>query len=255
MYPHKVLTPFICILFCTAFLASCTKNDPLCDCFKSTGSDISETRPAGHFTQIQLENKVDLVLTQDTVERISVTGGKNLIDEVETSISGGCLYIRNHSTCNFMRGFTRRMTVYVSVHHLNTLNYEGAGAVTTTNTLRDSVIDIEALDGSGSVTLDLNEQVIHANLHTGPSLITLTGTAPLIYMFSGGNGVIHADNIACPQIYLTQEGTGDLYIATMPGFASSLLVGQITAIGNVYCKGRPANLQQTRTGTGQLIFF
>jgi hypothetical protein len=254
MFLQKNLSGFLLVLLSFVFLDGCTKG-PLCDCFKSTGSDISQDRDVSTFSQIQVENKVDVVLTQDTLERIRVVGGKNLIDEVETTVAGGCLYIRNHSSCNFMRGYSKHMTVYVSVHNLNTLYFNGAGSVACTNTLHDSLFTVLATDGSGSVNLTVTAQYISASINTGPASIRISGTANEIYMYSAGNGVIHTDDIPCKEIHLHQHGTGDLYSASLPGSPSSLLDAELTSGGNVYCKGHPSILQNKQSGTGQLIFF
>jgi hypothetical protein len=248
---QKRLTLFMIPISALLFVSGCKKEN-ICDCFKSTGADIRESRSTSTFHEIQLEGKIDLVLTQDTTEHISVVAGKNLIDEVETSISGGRLYIRDHSTCNFVRGYSRHKTVYVSFHHLNTLYFESSGSVTATNTLQDSLFDIESIDGSGSINLNVNEKVVYTNLHTGPADIRVGGNTPLMYMYSGGNGVIHTDGITCHQLYLTNRGTGDLYIS-FTADTSSILNAELTSTGNVYCSGRPAKLTKTETGTGKLI--
>ncbi len=249
----RIITQLGGLLSGMLLLAGCSKEPAICDCFKGTGMDSHQYRTATPFTNIQLEDKIDLVLTQDSVERIYVVAGSHLIDKIETSISGGTLYIRNHNICNFVRSMGRRLTVYVSVKNLNTINYDGAGEVTCTNTLRDSCIDIESHDGSGSVNLNINAQVIHATIHTGPADIRVTGTTPLLYIYSGGNGVVHAESIACPQIYLTQAGTGALYAAT-DGSVNSLLDYEIDSFANVYFKGHPARIEKVITGTGQLIY-
>jgi hypothetical protein len=248
-YSFRILS----VAFLLFALSSC-KQGPLCDCFMGTGNEVREDRDVKTFTQIDLENKIDLVITQDTVERLYVTGGKNLIDQIETSVSGGCLYIRDHSSCNFVRGYKSHMTVFVSVHHLNSLLYNGAGTVTGKNALTDSLFAIESRDGSGFVNLSLAVKTIKAYLHTGPATITLSGSAPLMYLYSGGNGEIHAEGIGCPQIYLTQHGTGDMYINVLPASTTSLLDEEITSTGNVYCKGHPGVLEQKQTGEGKLIF-
>ncbi len=244
----------LCLLPLIFLISACSKEPPICDCFKSTGSDAHENRPVSPFINIQIEDKIDLVLTQDTVEKIYVVAGGNLIDKIETSISNNTLYIRNHNICNFVRSLGRHITVYVSVPHLNSINYESAGDVTCTNTLRDSCIDIQSHDGSGHISLNIIAQVIHATIHTGPADIKVSGTTPLLYMYSGGNGVIHAESILCPQIYMTQNGTGALYAAT-DGSPNSLLDYQMQSSANIYFKGHPAQIEQTITGTGQLIFL
>jgi hypothetical protein len=247
---NKTRFAYLLILCSLLTLGSCKKEN-LCDCFKSTGSDIREDRDASAFTEIQLEGKIDLVLTQDTLEKIQVLGGRHLISNIETSISGGRLYIRNHNTCNFVRSYDRQMTVYVSVHHLKTLFYNGAGDVSGTNTLKDSVIGVESMDGSGHVNLNLMTTVAFATIHTGPATITLSGSAILTYLYSGGNGVIHMDQLPCKQIYATQRGTGDFYIRSTAD-SSSYLDVLLSNSGDVYCAGKPAKLKTDRSGTGQL---
>jgi hypothetical protein len=251
MNTQKIQTYFI-LLFSFLCLSGCKKEN-LCDCFKSTGSDIKEDRDATPFSQIYIEGKIDLVITQDTIERISVLGGNHLISNIETSISDGTLNIKNHNKCNFVRSYDRHMTVFVSVRHLHHLDYEGAGMVTATNILKDSSFTVDSKEGSGSIDLRLQEQVVTANLNTGPADINLSGSSPLLYVYSGGNGVMHINGLACPQIYLTNNGTGDIYIAS-DGSPKSLLEAKLKSSGDVYCTGRPAQIIQSRAGSGQLLF-
>jgi hypothetical protein len=240
------------LLLCLFLLSGCIKEN-LCDCFHSTGSDIREDRDPHPISKIQLEGKIDLVLTQDTTEHIYVVGGKHLIGQIETSFGQDTLFIRNHNICNFVRTYNRRMTVYVSVHHLNDLLYNGAGEVSCTNTLRDSVLGVESRDGSGHVDLTLATSTSYATIHTGPADIRLRGSAPLMYVYSAGNGVIHTEGIQSEQIYLTNRGTGDLYVGSTAS-PSSILSLSLSAIGNVYCKGRPGTIQiLNESGSGKLI--
>jgi hypothetical protein len=219
----------------------------------STGNDVSETRDPHPISKIQLEGKIDLVLTQDSTEHISVVAGKNLISQIETSFGHDTLFIRNHNICNFVRSYNRRMTVYVSVHHLNDLLYNGAGEVRCTNTIRDSIFGVESRDGSGSVDLTVSSSMAYATIHTGPADIRLRGNASLMYVYSGGNGVIHDEEITCDQIYLSNKGTGDMFVCTS-ALPSSILSVSLTSIGNVYCKGRPGILQiLDKSGSGQVI--
>jgi hypothetical protein len=229
------------------FLSGCNKD--ICDeCLTKTGDDVQSIRTASSFNQIDLEGKIELVLTQDTIERIAVVAGKNLIDKIETSISSGLLTIRNHNTCNFVRSFDRKITVYVSVHHLQSLLYNGAGDVNCVNALTDSLISVNSIDGSGTVNLKLNAQTANATLTSGPADIYFTGTAPLLYVYSGGNGTIHTENLVCSQIYLTNNGTGDLSVNT-----SGTIQAILTGSGNVLCYGHPSNVQKSESGSGRFI--
>jgi hypothetical protein len=247
---------FVYSLFVLLVFGGCKKEN-MCDCIKSTGSDIRSDRDATPFTIIQLEGKIDLVLTQDTIERIYVVAGKHLIDNIETSVSSGTLFIRNHNTCNFVRSYSRRMTVYASVRYLRNLIYLGAGDVTCSNTLMalsgsDTIIGVDSREGSGNILLNVNAKLVNATIETGPADIRIIGSANQIIAWETGNGVIHTDDIPCSNVHAHDDGTADMYIASSaaPG---SALSADIFNIGNIYCKGTPAQVKKNRTGNGNLI--
>jgi len=244
------------MLFCILFFSECKKEN-LCDCFKSTGGDITSVRNVPPFHYIHLEGKIDLVLTQDTVEHVSVVAGGHLIDKIETSVGHDTLYLRNHNICNFVRGYGRRITVYASVQYLRELLYWGAGDVTCTNTLTgltgtDTIVGVQSFEGSGNVALSVNAKASNVTIHTGPPDIHISGSVSGFYVYNTGNGVIHTDEIRADRIYLTSDCTGDTYVRSTATTSSYMKV-DIHGIGNVYCTGTPATLLQTQTGSGKLI--
>ncbi|MFI5151525.1 MAG: GIN domain-containing protein [Bacteroidia bacterium] len=247
---------WLSFLFLLLILSGCKKEN-LCDCIKSTGNDVTSDRPASPFNTIQLEGKIDLVLTQDTIEHITVVAGKHLIDNIETSISGSTLLIRNHNMCNFVRSYGRRITVYASVHRFSHLLYNGAGDVRSTNTLlalgSDSTLYIQSDDGSGNVNLNVNAKILNSTINTGPGNITLTGMASTMNLRGTGFGVLNTTGLTCPHINLTNDAVSDMYVAINTP-AASYLNAQVYNNGNVYCKGRPSTLIQVVKGNGKLYF-
>jgi hypothetical protein len=247
----------ILFLFCIALPWQGCQKDGLCDCFKGTGNDITSDRTATAFNTIQLEDKIDLVLTQDTIERITVVAGKHLIDNIETSISNNTLLIRNHNICNFVRSYGRRITVYASVHHLNHFIYKGAGEVRCTNTIQvisaDSTIHMESTDASGSVNLTIHARMINARITSGSGDINLCGDAQILDLYGTGFGVFRTENLKCSTIYLTNDGVSNMYVGINP-LSTSYLNAQVFNQGNVYCKGHPGKLVKWVRGNGQLVF-
>jgi hypothetical protein len=244
-------------LFSALLLLTGCKKDNLCDCFKGTGNDIASDRAATPFQTIQVEGKIDLVLTQDTIERITVVAGKHLINNIETSISNNTLFIRNHNICNFVRSLSRKITVYVSVNQFNHLIYKSAGDVTTTNTIRsleaDSTLTIESADGSGEVHMTVNARVVNATISSGPGDIYLSGNAHVMSLYGTGLGAIHTENMLCPTVYLTNDAVSDMYVS-INSCTTSYLNAQVFNNGNVYCKGHPGKLVKWERSAGKLYF-
>jgi len=252
----KKFAYFLLFITCSLFLSEC-KKDNLCDCFKSTGGDIRSERNTNPFHYIWLESKIDLVLTQDTIEHVAVVAGGHLIDKIETTVSHDTLFIRNHNICNFVRSYGRHITAYVSVKFLREVLYWGAGDVSCTNSLlglsgNDTIIGFESFEGSGNVVLNIKAKASNLAIHTGPANIQLTGTVPMIYLYNFGNGVIHTDDVSADKIYLDCDCTGSNYIRSS-SVQNSLLNASILGTGNVYCHGIPGTLIQNDSGGGKLI--
>src|SRR6187402_160202 len=60
----------------------------------------------------------DVIIHPDTVNRIRVTCGSNLIGKIETEITDGILRIRNNNHCNWVRSFDPYIKVEVWTNDL-----------------------------------------------------------------------------------------------------------------------------------------
>ena len=55
------------------------------------------------FNKINIGEKFDLVLTQDTnqTEQVKITAGSHIINQIITKVNNNTLTIENKNTCNF----------------------------------------------------------------------------------------------------------------------------------------------------------
>src|SRR5688572_21744779 len=113
------------IFLLSAVFASCKKNG----CLEEAGALVTSVRNAGAIREVRLYDNINLVLKQDTTEKISVAAGKNLEPFIETSFEKEVLTIRNNIHCNWLRDPAEAITVHVSVKNLEKLYYEGSGNV------------------------------------------------------------------------------------------------------------------------------
>ncbi|HVG13277.1 MAG TPA: DUF2807 domain-containing protein, partial [Flavisolibacter sp.] len=107
------------------------------------------------FNEIDINDNIDLVLTQDTTEKIMVEAGSSLAPNITTSIRNNTLFIRNESSCKWLRSPSEKITVYVSVRKLIRLTYNASGKVTTTNTIKADGITFFSDEGAGNIDIDL----------------------------------------------------------------------------------------------------
>src|SRR3954465_11217106 len=86
------------------FFSSCKKENR-CDCIKRTGDIVTEIRSLKAFDRLQVEENVNVFLTQDSIQEVKVEAGEHLISLVETAIVDGTLTIRNKNKCNWARAY------------------------------------------------------------------------------------------------------------------------------------------------------
>lgn len=218
------------------------------DCVKSTGTIIKQTRTIPEIHTIDIDNKLNVFITQDTVNSLVVEAGKNIIDNIETSVIGDRLLIKNNNKCNFMRSYKAPITIYVSIKNLTTINYLGGGTVKSTNTLICDTLTINCSNGSDTVKLDVNANTVQAFMHTGVADIIISGKCNRAFAYSRGQGFIRLQNLESSYVYCNSSGTGDFYV-----WADNEMEILLQYVGNVYYKGNPKITIDTHTGKGNLI--
>src|SRR5664279_908967 len=87
----------VCLLLCLQVLACSCKRD---GCTLSPGTRTRETRNLSSFNEIILYDKINLVVTQDSVQRVTVEAGENLVPGIRTDVANNILTIKNNNKCN-----------------------------------------------------------------------------------------------------------------------------------------------------------
>jgi hypothetical protein len=236
---------FLCLLIVS--WTSCKKGHR-CDCFKRTGKDVVSDRPLAAFKEIALEDNINLVLTQGTEERIRIEGGEGIMDGIESIVTDSVLTIRNTNRCNLSRSLKRPITAYLSFKSITRIFFNGSGNISSTNTISDSLLQVDTQNGAGKVNLDLDVTVLIVALSTGPSDITLSGKTRDSFVYNAGNGFVHMEEMKSKYVSVISISTGDCYV-----WATDLLDVTLKYNGNIYYKGSPQVRDPALTGKGKLI--
>ncbi len=237
------------ILLCIflLFLLSCKKEN-MCDCIKSTGKIKFQERIVGDFSNIWLEDNINIILKPDTINKITIEAGENLLKLIHTEIKNNYLYITNENRCNWVRKFDIPINAYISLKKLDTISYWGSGNISCTDTLKNAIFQIDVHDGSGTVDLTINTYESRLKIHTGPPTLNIDGITKSSIVYQFGTGIINAKNLISEYTYLKNFGTNDCYI-----YVTKELEAKINDIGNVYYKGNPYSIKTEYTSTGKLI--
>lgn len=239
-----------CIIFSIFFFISSCKKENLCDCFKSTGQISTEERITEAFSSIYLSENVNLFLTQDSVFKVKVEAGKNLLPLIRTRVENGSMYISNDNKCNWVRSYKPKVNVYISMPSLCFIGYSGWGDISMQNTFVGDSIYFDSKNGSGTAHLNLDVRICYLIINTGPMDVITKGRASELQLYYVGAGMIHCEDFPTNYTFINNKSTGDCYLNVR-----DLLIYNITWTGNIYYTGNPAQIQGQSTGSGNIIPF
>lgn len=215
------------------FLAACNKeNAP--DFMKTAGETRTETRDLPFFDAIDLDDNVNLILFEDSLTRVEVRAGKNLLKKVTTVVTNKTLKIRNENKWNFMRSYKNEIDVLVYSPWIKNIAYEGGGDIKSGNTLSYPQLEIVTQGGGSDVMLDLQCDSLKAIIHTGVSNLYFTGFSDYAYFYSNGLSIFHAEQLQCDAVHVNNASTGDFFVHAL----SSLIV-EIRSYSTTWYRGNP----------------
>ncbi len=180
----KLFKPLFFLLL--AGMAGCQKPS----CLSEAGPIMQTVRTAAPFSKIMLYDNINLVLKQDTIESITVEGGKNLLPQIVTTINENTLTIENKVDCNWLRRPGEKITVYASVKNLEQVDYNGSGHITSANTITSPRLFFYSYEGAGNIDVDLQAEVAGAYIHQENADITLRGSADRFFTYTNARGTI-----------------------------------------------------------------
>ena len=224
----------IYILCFIVFLISCQKSEDRI-CYKSTGKTISELRALENFTVLVLTDNIELKLHQSIENSATITAGNNLINFIQTKVSGDTLYISNQNKCN-------NLNIQKIIHY-------GTKGISSNNTLKGDMLSIESFDGHGDVSIDFEGNYLTTLFHSGTSNVLITGLVNQSYAYQIGTGYTDYSGLEAKNCFLHSRSIQDCIMS-----AKENLEVEIHSSGNVYYqKLDNLSVSLTGNGTGELI--
>lgn len=241
-------TTLYLVLFLSVLNWMCKKENA-CDCFKGTGDIIFEERQLPTFSSVYVEDNVNLIFQEDTIQKITVEAGKKLIKNIITEMNGSELKIKNINKCNFVRRYDIPVNVYI--HYIRNQFYnvktKGTGTISNSNACTNDSIDLQS-ESSGDINFQMGGQCKTLTHQHGAGDITLTGSCDQVAIFSQGVGYTIADGCNTNYTWVYTNTTGKITVRT-----SGLLITVINGSGNIYYTGNPSSINNTENSTGRLL--
>ncbi|CAN5374319.1 hypothetical protein BH09BAC5_BH09BAC5_20920 [soil metagenome] len=225
------------------------RKETACDCFKGTGEVITETRQLPVFTSVYVEDNVNLIFQEDTVQKVEVKAGKHLIKNILTEVIENELKIKNINKCNFVRRYDIPIEIYI--HYVRNQIYQirtkGTGKITNSNPCTSDSIDLNS-ESSGDIFFTMGGSSRAFTHQHGAGDITLTGSCAEVIIYSKGTGFTITDECNNNYCWVYTNTTGKITVTT-----TGSLISRIEGSGNVYYTGTPSSINNTSTSTGTLL--
>lgn len=217
-------------------------------CFGESGPDVTATRAPVAFQQIDVYDNIDVVLTQDTLEQITVVAPQHLEPDIVTSIENGILTLKNEGRCTGLRSASERATVYVHLKKLSKIVYAGSGNVISTNTLVSDQILFYSEDGAGNVDVTLNTAQTLSYIMDENADFTFHGKSDVCFSYTASRGSIDFSDFTVKKMIIEYGGVRDATI-NVTGELNSIIYYN----GNLYYRGTPQIVKDEVHSTGRLI--
>ena len=138
------------------------------------GKVVKEERNISGFEEISASTGLEVVLNQDSFEKVVVEADENIQKILKTEVSGGKLKIYLEEGVNY----AKKMKVYVTLKQIKSLSASAGSEVKSENKINAENLKIHASSGS-EVTMEVNCTMVSASSSSGSEL-NVSGTAQSI---------------------------------------------------------------------------
>ena len=230
------------------YSSSCKKPENR-TCFKTSGDFSERSVFLGAFNRLDLRERMQFVLIQDSMNKVVIQGGKNLLNLVEVTENDGLVTVVNHNRCNFWRNYAMP-TVEIHFTRLINLNFEGTERLYNQDTLFTDYLTLTLKDGGGTVDLKVKALDIKAENTYGWGNMVLRGTTQTLRANLMGDGSFDVEGLHVSNSlkWITVSSRDQKIRADgVP------LQVQIDGSGNVRYWGNPSSISLNKYGSGALI--
>ena len=234
------------VFFCFALLNGCKKSG----CLENAGPIKRSERQANNFNTIDIKDNINLILTQDTINKLFVEAGENIAPNIKTEIANGVLTIKNEASCKWLRNPSEKITVYLNVKDLIRINYNGSGNITSTNTIVADGITFYTDNGAGTIDIDLNAKRTYAYIFNDNTDMIFHGNSDSCYVYTGERGTIDFRDFVVKNQTVGYGSIRDGYV-----HATESLNVIMYFKGTLYYKGNPGKVTTEYISTGRVIPF
>jgi hypothetical protein len=231
-------------------IASCKKAKDR-GCFKSFG-DVTEFEVTiDSVKEFRLFKGVVYNFYQDTLRKLVITGGENVVSLIEVKQKDYIVSVNNFNSCNFLRNYDNKITVDIHYPHYPSIYAEPTEPMTFVDTLTGHQTVIELRNGGGNLDLNVDVDRLYLDVSYGTGSINVYGKSNFLKLAVQNMGRIDALGIDSKDLFVYQSSRADVLV----NFENSNTKVHFSGNGDVKYIGVPTSLEITGEGDGEVITY
>lgn len=223
----KMKTVFLLLAFLVATIS--------CDnAFMNSGDVNRVDVPIEEFTELFINDVFEVYLYQDTICKLSIEGGDNLIPAVSYKVVDGKLSVSNENSARWSRDYDK-IKLHVSVKKLLYLYLSESSLVQSVDTLITPQLEVFSITDYSDIFLNITcDNFFFVNSEVSGAYIQLKGSATNLGVWTRGSAIFKADEFVVENVTIESESIGDCSV-----HATKILSAKINNSGKIYYTGNP----------------
>ena len=230
----------------SALFFSCSKPDFELECIHGEGTSVEKEITLDNFSALNMASSFNVVVSQGEVQKVIAVGQQNIIDSLNTNVSGNQWTICLKPGCYSIFD----LTVYVTVPAIDEIKLSGSGNVNMADFNQGNNLNV-TITGSGNFTMNNFEsnETLNATLMGSGNFYATQEIACIrtLNVTCSGSGNFNGYSILSTECFAKTMGSGKCFV-----YAGSKLNATITGSGDIHYKGNPI-VSSSITGSGNLI--
>ncbi|EDP95297.1 DUF2807 domain-containing protein [Kordia algicida OT-1] len=213
---------------------------------KGNGDMTTISRTTSDYDEVAVAGSFDVELVSGTEGKITLEGESNLLQYVETEVSGDKLKIKVKKGYSLRVSNNKKLLITVPFEDLRTVSLSGSGDVYTKNAIIKARKFKMALAGSGDIILDVDASDLDMAV-SGSGDMTARGNADNADIRLAGSGDIHAYKLEAKNAEVSLAGSGDIRVNV-----KNNLKARVAGSGDITYKGNPSTEDTKVSGSGSI---
>lgn len=241
MKPIINLHNLLPILVISFFLASCESDN--WHNIRGTGPVVSETRVVPVHRDISVAIPADVYIYQSQEQDLTIEAQGNVLDAIETYVSGSELKIKLASGAGL--GRHEPIRIYISSAMFNNIRLSGSANLYAETPIVTDVFDV-SISGSGNIDVAVVANSVRASI-SGSGKIWIEGTALTEVFTVSGSGDIYSYDLLSDTSDISISGSGNAEVSV-----ATFMKARISGSGSIYYMGYPT-IDSRISGSGNIV--